>query len=302
MTDALREVEGAFRAMGEGRVDLRPRQRVHVPGAGLSVMAAGWPERGYYGFKFYSYTAKGARFWFHLFDARSGELVAVMEADRLGQRRTGAASGIATKYLARRDASILGIFGTGWQAESQLEATCSVRSIREIRCYSRHPDARSAFARRMTKNLGVDVQPAESASVVAEKADIVVTSTTASEPVLRGEWLSPGTHVNAMGANRPDAREIDDPTIRRSTFIAADSIEQTKIEAGDLIIPVSHNLLRWDWIHELGEVVSGRVRGRESPEDITLFKSLGIAIEDVAVGAFVYERALKAGVGKDIEL
>jgi alanine dehydrogenase len=302
MTDALREVEAAFKAMGDGRVDLRPRQRVHVSGAGLSVMAAGWPERGYYGFKFYSYTAKGARFWFHLFDARSGELIAVMQADRLGQRRTGAASGIATKHLARRDASIVGIVGTGWQAESQLEAVCSVRSVREIRCLGRRAAARLAFARKMTTALGVDVKPVESGSAVAEKADIVVTSTTSSEPVLFGDWLSPGTHVNAMGANRPDAREIDDATIRRSAFVAVDSIEQTKIEAGDLLIPVSKSLLRWDWVHELAEVVAGRVRGRESAEDITLFKSLGIAIEDVAVAAFVYERARKVGSGKEITL
>jgi ornithine cyclodeaminase/alanine dehydrogenase-like protein (mu-crystallin family) len=287
--------------MGDGKVDLRPRQRVRVPGAGLNVMAAAWPDRGYFGFKFYSYSAKGIRFWVHLFDARSGNLVATMQANRLGQRRTGAASGIATKHLARRDASTVGIFGTGWQAESQLEATCAVRNVRKIRCTSRTATSRAAFAEKMTKILGVDVEPADSGPAVARDADIVITSTTSSEPVLQGDWLARGSHVNAMGANRPDAREIDDATIRRSNVVAVDSIEQGKLEAGDLIIPVSRSLLRWEWIHELAEIVTGRFGGRQATEDITLFKSLGVAIEDVAVAAFVYEKSRKTGVGKEIE-
>ena len=302
MEDALREIEAAFKALAAGRVDLRPRQRVRAAGSGLSVMVAAWPDRGYYGFKDYSYTSKGVRFWFQLFDARSGDLVCIMQADRLGQRRTGAASGIATKYLARRDASRVGIVGTGWQAGGQLEAMAAVRRIRTVRCYGRQASRRTEFATRMSKTLGVDIVPVDSADEATHSADIVITSTTSSTPVFSGERLSEGAHVNAMGANRPDAREIDDATIRRCDFIAADSLEQAKIEAGDLIIPASRSLIRWEWIHELSDVVSGGAKGRETAADITLFKSLGIAIEDVAVGAFVFERAREAKVGRDIDL
>jgi len=302
MKDALREVEAALREMGEGRAENRPRQRVRAGGGMLSVMAAGLDSRGYYGFKYYTIAKSSVRFWFHLFDARSGELVAVLQADRLGQRRTGAASGIATKYLARQDATNVGIVGTGWQAESQVEAMAGVRSLEEVRCFGRDPGRRKEFATKMTARLGVPVRDVESGELAVRGADIVITATDAREPVVRGEWLAEGTHVNAMGSNRSDAREIDDTTIARSTSILCDSLEQAKTEAGDLILPVSRGILRWEQIHELGELVAGRIKGRTRAEDVTLFKSLGIALEDVAVGSYVYEKARKEGLGREVGL
>lgn len=302
MDEALREVEAALRDLGNGTAENRPRQRVWGTRAILNVMPASWPDRGYFGFKDYTASMAGARFWFHLFDATTGEPVAVVQANRLGQRRTGAASGVATKFLARPDASRIGIIGAGWQAESQLEAICRVRAIREIRCFSPQAPHREAFVRKMSTALGVDVRAADSAEAAVRDADIVVSATNATEPVVLGEWLGPGVHINAMGANRLDSRELDDEAIRRCTFITVDSIEQARMEAGDLVQPIEQGALRWEAVHELASVVSGKHPGRTRGEDVTLFKSLGLALEDVAVGAFVYERARKEGVGTEVSL
>jgi ornithine cyclodeaminase/alanine dehydrogenase len=302
MADALREVEAALQDLGNGRAENRPRERVRGPHAVLNVMAASWPARGYYGFKYYTISRETVRFWFHLFDANTGALLAVLEANRLGQQRTGAASGIATKVLARKDAATVGLVGSGWQAESQLEAVCAVRGVREVRCHSRHGPRREAFAERMATSLGVDVLPVDSAEHAIKGADIVIAATSSASPVVLGQWLEMGAHVNAIGANRLETRELDDETIRRCAFIAADSIEQAQMESGDLASPVSRGLLSWDRVAELAQVVAGRTRGRGTDQDITLFKSLGLAIEDVATAAFVYERAQKEGVGTEVQL
>jgi ornithine cyclodeaminase/alanine dehydrogenase-like protein (mu-crystallin family) len=179
---------------------------------------------------------------------------------------------------------------------------CAVRPIRHVRCYSRDASHRETFARKMSPQLHLDVTPAASAEEAIRDADVVVAATTAKDPVVRGEWLKPGCHVNAIGANRAEVREADDEAIRRSTFIAVDSKEQAQAEGGDLIEPVAHGILSWDRVRELGDVVAGKARGRVRSEDITLFKSLGIAIEDVAVGALVYERARDRGIGRTIPL
>lgn len=299
MSDALTEVEAGLRALGEGKAENRPRQRVRGAHAILNVMVASWPERGYYGFKYYTASKEGIRFWVHLFDGSTGVLVAVIEANRLGQRRTGAASGVATKYLARADATTLGLVGTGWQAESQLEAVAAVRPLCRIRCTSRNHAHCTAFAQRMGRSLGIDVVPMDSVEDTVRDTDIVVAATDSHEPVLRGAWLAPGTHINAIGANRIDSRELDDMVIRRSTFVAVDSIEQAHAEAGDLVRPAQDGVVAWDQVHSIGDVVAGSAPSRRSAEEITLFKSLGIAVEDLAVAAFVYERARREGVGAD---
>ncbi len=302
MDDALREVEAALRDLGEGKAENRPRQRVRGLHSVLNVMPASWPARGYLGFKEYSVSREAGRFWFHLFDGATGNPVALMQANRLGQRRTGAASGVATKHLARPDASTLGLLGTGWQAESQLEAIARVRNLREVRCFSRQASSRNAFAERMGRLLGVEVRAVESGREAVKGADIVVTATGASTPVVLGSWLTAGVHINGMGANRLEARELDDEAIRRCTFIAADSVEQAHLESGDLAQPAANGLLTWERVHEIGSVVCGKVIGRQGEDDVTLFKSLGLALEDVAVAALVYERAQKEGVGSEIPL
>jgi alanine dehydrogenase len=302
MPDAIRSVEDAFRDLGQGSATNRPRQRVRAPNGVMHVMLAGLPTRGYLGLKYYSGFRPKTRFWFHLIDANNGDLVCVMQADRLGQQRTGASSGVATKYLAREDAARVGIIGTGWQAVSQLEAVCAVRKISHIRCYSRDAAHRNRFAGEMSRQLKIEVRDVDTAQSAVREADIVITATSAREPVLLGEWLAPGTHVNAVGSNRADARELDDSAVSRAAFICVDSREQSQIESGDLIVPCERKSLSWEHVKELGEVVSGKLTGRKNRDDITLFKSNGIALEDVAVGAWVYERARAQGVGHEVEL
>lgn len=302
MEDALGAVEEGLRALGRGEATNRRRQRVGTREATVNVMLASWPTRGYSGFKYYTTSRTGNRFWVHLFDIATGELVAVIEADRLGQQRTGAASGIATKYLARPDASTVGIVGTGWQAESQLEAVCAVRPIQRIRCYGRDSSNREGFAKKMSSHLGVTVQAVESAEEAIRDADVAIAATNAPRPVVRGEWLQIGCHINAIGANRLETRELDDDAVRRCAFVATDSIEQAKEEGGDLVEPMKRGVITWDRVHEISEVVAGKVPGRTRVDDITLFKSHGIAIEDVAVAALVYERGRDGGIGTTISL
>jgi len=302
MEDALEAVEKGLRALGRGEATNRPRQRAGTREATVNVMLASWPARGYAGFKYYTTSRTGIRFWVHLFDMTNGELVAVIQADRLGQQRTGAASGVATKYLARSDASAVGIVGTGWQAQSQLEAVCAVRPIRRVRAYGRDKGHREAFARKMSSLLGVTVQAAASSEEAIRDADVAIAATNAPEPVIHGDWLRPGCHINAMGANRLETRELDDAAIGRCAFVATDSIEQAKEEGGDLVAPMKRGLIAWDRVHEISEVVAGKVPGRTQADDITLFKSHGIAIEDVAVAALVFERARDRGIGKSVAL
>ncbi|MGB8644495.1 MAG: ornithine cyclodeaminase family protein [Anaerolineae bacterium] len=302
MSQALVLVEEALRAMGEGRALNRPRQRVRGEAGVLHVMPAALPDKGYMGFKAYTAFHGKAQFYFHLFDVHTGEYLAIMEADRLGQIRTGAASGVATRYLARADAQTVGIYGAGWQASSQLAAVCGVRQIRSVRCYSRDPERRRAFADRMSNTLNVPVEPVDDPQKAAQDRDIVITITSAAEPVLLGRWLAPGAHVNAAGSNWPQRREVDSTVITRSSAIFVDSLEQARLEAGDLIQPVAEGLLDWDRVHEIGALLANKVPGRTQPADITLFKSGGIAVEDVAVAGWVYEQARAAGIGERLPL
>jgi len=302
MDDALVAVEEGLRAMGRGEATNRPRQRVGTRETAVNVMLASWPARGYAGFKYYTASRAGIRFWVHLFDMATGDLIAVIQADRLGQQRTGAASGVATKYLARADASTIGIVGTGWQAASQLEAVCAVRSIRRIRCSGRDKARRDAFAKKMTSVLGVKVEAARSAEEAIRDADVAIAATNSSEPVIHGDWLRTGCHINAMGANRLETRELDDSAVQKCAFVSTDSIEQAKAESGDLVEPIKRGLITWDRVHEIGDVVAGKVNGRTTAADITLFKSHGIAIEDIAVAALVFERARDRGIGQSVTL
>ena len=302
MEDALGAVEEGLRALGRNEATNCPRQRAGTRDATVNVMLASWPARGYAGFKYYTTSRKGIRFWVHLFDIATGELVALIQADRLGQQRTGAASGVATKYLGRSDASTVGIVGTGWQAQSQLEAACAVRPIRRVRAYGRDKAHREAFAKKMSSLLGVPVQAASSAEEAIRDADVAIAATNAPQPVIHGDWLRPGCHINAMGANRLETRELDDVAVGRCAFVTTDSIEQAKEEGGDLVEPMKRGLIAWDRIHEISEVVAGKIAGRTKADDITLFKSHGIAIEDVAVAAIVFERARDRGIGKSVAL
>jgi ornithine cyclodeaminase/alanine dehydrogenase-like protein (mu-crystallin family) len=297
--DAIEALERTFRAQAEGRAVNLPRQRVRWPGGTLHVMAAGDLGSGYVGLKAYTAVGGQTRFVVLLFHAESGELLAIIEADRLGRLRTGAATGLATRYLARPDARVVGMIGAGRQAATQLMAVCAVRPIAEARVYSPTPERRAAFAHRMRETLGIPVQAVERPEAAVEGADILITITSAREPVLRGAWLRPGVHLNAAGSNALLRRELDEEAIARADLIVIDSRAQGQIEAGDFLEPLERGRLQWERVYELRDVVAGRV-GRAHPEQITLFKSLGIALEDIAVAAVAYERARAQGAGERI--
>jgi len=292
--DALEAVEGSFRRIAEGVVENVPRRRLRLDGGMLAVMSAADLGLGVAGVKTYAAGRGGASFVIVLFDAATDELLAVIQADRIGQYRTGAASGVAAKHLARRDAKSLGLIGAGLQAEMQLRAIrAALPGIEEVVVYSRTPETREAFARTH------GAEAAEGAQEAAAQ-DVVVTITNSRDPVLRGDWLRAGTLVCAAGANRPQARELDNAVLQRAAFVCCDSVEDARIESGDLIEPVEQGVLDWLEVHELSEVVSGQVQGRQSDDDIVVFKSNGIAAWDLAIAALAVVRARERGVGREL--
>jgi alanine dehydrogenase len=300
---ALEAVETAFRRLADGSAVQHFRQRLHIPGSSyLHYMAAGDPASGYMGMKIYTSSREGLRFIVLLYSAETGNLLTLMEADTLGQMRTGAASGIATKYLARGDARTVGIIGTGLQARTQVQAIAAVRHLERIRAFGRNVERRARFALEMTELLGVPVETAASAEEAVRGADILVSATTATNPVIEGRWLEAGVHINAIGANFPGKRELDDEAVLRADIVTADSREQSKLEAGDLIHAFAPEPERWDRVAEIAEVMAGRAPGRTAADQITLFKSNGIAMEDVAVAGRVYERAVERGFGEQVPL
>lgn len=302
MGECIDALERAFAHAGAGQTDNKARSRIRMPGGFFHFMAAADGGSGVFGYKAYPSFGgpAGAKMMVMLYDYPSGELLACMEGSRLGQIRTGAASGLATRYMARPDAAVVAVIGSGFQARTQLEAVCAVRPVKEARVFSRRPERREDFARRSSERLGVDVRPAGSAQECVAGADIVVTITSAREPVLLGEWLADGVHVNAAGGNHWMRREVDEATVLRSELIVVDDLEQAKIECGDLLWPEGRGSFRWSMAHELREVVSGRVPGRPSPAGVTLFESMGVALEDIAAAELVYRKARAAGVGAEL--
>jgi alanine dehydrogenase len=292
--DAVQAVEGSFRHLAAGTAESRPRYRIGLEEGRLAVMAAADLELGYAGVKAYGAFGEGARFCVLLFDARRPTLHAVIEADKLGQLRTGAASAVAARYLARPKARSLGVLGCGWQARGQVAAIrAALPSIERTVAYCRTAEHLEAFCREL------DAEPAESPREAAEQ-EVVVAITNSRDPVLRGEWLQPGALVCAAGANDGRSRELDNVVLERAVFVCCDSLEQARLESADLIEPVERGSLDWLEVHELQEVVVGELRGRESPDDIVVFKSNGLAAWDVAAGAAAYERASEQGVGRNL--
>jgi ornithine cyclodeaminase/alanine dehydrogenase-like protein (mu-crystallin family) len=252
--------------------------------------------------KVYTASRTDIRFIVLLFHAETGALLALIQADHLGRLRTGAASGVATKFLARGTASRVGLIGTGRQARTQLEAVAKVRSLTGAKVYGRDRERQHAFCQEMSARLGVPVEPAGTAEEASRFGEVVITATNSRDPVVRGNWLLPGTHVNAVGANQASRRELDHVAVSKASLIAVDSLDQVKREAGDLIQGLADLGRGWDGVVELSEIVAGKQRGRASEDEITLFKSTGIAIWDVAVASYVYQQAQKKGRGRQIEI
>jgi alanine dehydrogenase len=265
-------------------------------------MAAADPVRGFIGMKIYTVARGVARFVVPLFRSTTGEMAALIEADALGQIRTGAASGVATKYLANANARTACIIGTGYQGRTQLEAVAAVRRLDRVRAFGRDPERRAKFCREMSERIGVAVEPTKSGEEAVRDAEIIITATSATKVVLEGEWLAPGMHINAMGANWPQKRELDTAAVALANKIVVDSIEQTKMEAGDLIQAFGEDQSRWNAVQELSQIVAAKTPGRISADQITLFKSNGIATWDLAAAVRVYEMAVARGMGQSIPI
>jgi len=299
MDMAIETIEQAFRLQGEHKVENPPRHRCKFGKGMLHVMNASLPTMGIAGLKSYSSGSGKTRSHVMLYNAEE-MLTAMIQANKLGQMRTGAASAVATRYMSRRESSRLGVFGTGWQARAQVQAICAVRPIKTIVAYSRNAENRLKFCKEMTDMMGIPVNPAEAPEEAAKEMDIIVTATDSKVPVLKGEWLSEGTHINAIGSNFLTRQELDVEAVRRSDCVIVDSSEQAMLESGDLVKAAEKDAFYWEDARELGLVVIGEYPGREASGEITLFESQGIAMEDVALAAKIYDLAIEAGVGESL--
>jgi alanine dehydrogenase len=301
MPMAIEAVEEISLKQASGAVAVHPRRRFELPGGGFfHYMAAADFSAGFVAMKQYTYVQGTIRFLVPLYEMRTGDLVAMFEADYMGQLRTGAASGVATKYLSRQSSRIAAIIGTGGQARTQLEAIAGVRKLESARVYGRNPTKRERFSREMTERLGFPVQTADSSGAAVRGADILCTATTAANPVVSGADLAPGVHINAIGANHAHKRELDDEAVASADVIVVDSIEQSRQEAGDLILAFRGDEVCWTGVKKLSDVVAKKSPGRTSDTEVTLFKSNGIASWDLAVAMKVYALAKEKGLGREL--
>ncbi|RLT40198.1 MAG: ornithine cyclodeaminase family protein [Chloroflexi bacterium] len=292
MDECVSVLEELFRQESRGTVENLPRQRFRFGKAAATVMGGTVLDSHAFAVRHSSATL--------LYNTETGKLDAVLEPGTLAWIRTGAASGVAVKYMAKADASVVGMIGTGRQAITQIEAICAVRAIKTVKVHSRAVEKREAFAAEMAKRLGVEVVPVESPEDCVRGSQIVVAITSAREPVFDGALLEPGTCVVAAGSNSWMKREVDATTIQRSALVVVDNLEQAQIECGELIWAVERGTFRWRQARELHRIVSGEVPGRPSADAITLFESQGIGIEDVAASAHVLQKARAAGIGQEL--
>lgn len=302
MRETIDAVEEGFRSLGntEGAMN-HARHRFFLPHGVFHHMEAVLPAKGVMGLKAYTSFGGAARFYVLLFSSESGELLAFVEADRLGQLRTGAATGVAAKYLARKDAAQVALLGAGGQAATQAEALRLVLpNLTEFRVFSRDAAKRQAFCAERSATLGLPFLAAGSVAEAVNGADIVVCATNSPEPILMADMLSPGAFIAAIGANRVTARELEDEVVGRADMIIVDDVTQAMTEAAELIFAAERRRFFWERAIPLSQIVVGNVSPRTSPIHWTLFKSLGIALEDVAAANAVYEKAILQGVGQEL--
>lgn len=299
---AMEAVESAHRDLALGQALDTPRARSRLPQTALHILQGALPAQGVLGYKAYTSNRSGNRFLVHLFDAASGRLRAMIEADYLGMIRTGAASGVAAKWLARPEAKVAGVFGAGWQAEGHVRAICQALPLECVKVFARQADKLATFCQRLSEQTGVRVVPAASAEDAVRDSDLLGTVTTAAQPLFDAAWLSPGTHINAAGSNALIRQELSEATLRRCDLIAVDTVATALAEAGDLLPLLEKGRLQPRQLVELGEVIIGRQPGRSSAEQITVFESQGLAIQDLAVALRVLAAAEAAGLGVEIPL
>lgn len=299
---ALEAVESAHRDLALGQALDTPRARSRLPQTVLHMLQGALPAQGVIGYKAYTTNRSGNRFLVHLFDAATGCLRAVIEADYLGMIRTGAVSGLAAKWLARPDSTVAGVFGAGWQAEGHVRAICAALPLERVKVFSRRADRLQEFCRRMSEVTGVTVVAAESAEETVRGSDLLGTVTTATQPLFDAGWLEEGMHINAAGSNALIRQELSEAAIRRCDLVTVDTVATALAEAGDLLPLLEKGRLHARQLVELGDVIIGRHAGRTAAGQVTLFESQGLAIQDLAVGLRVLAAAEAAGLGQEIPM
>ncbi|WP_234084648.1 ornithine cyclodeaminase family protein [Azonexus sp. R2A61] len=299
---ALAGVESAHRDLALGQAVDAPRQRSRLPQTVLHILQGALPAQGVLGYKAYTSNRSGNRFLIHLFDAATGLHKAVIEADYLGMMRTGAASGVAARWLARPDATVAGVFGSGWQAEGHVRAICAALPLETVKVVGRKVDKLQSFCARMSELTGRRIVPAADAEDAVRDADLVGTVTTAAQPLFDADWLKPGAHINGAGSNALIRQELSEATVRRCSLIAVDTVATALAEAGDLLPLLEKGRLHARQLVELGEIIVGRHAGRSDGGQLTLFESQGLAIQDLALALRVLEAAQAQGLGREIPL
>lgn len=301
MPDAIEDVERSFIARAQGKAFDVPRRRTRMPGGHLHILQGGAPDLNLVGYKaYYIQPDRSRTSLLHLINREQGYVEAVIESDGLSQIRTGAATGVAVRALARKDARVLGLFGSGRHAVTQLEAVCAVRDVKEVKVFGRDAARLAAFCTMMEKRVGVPVRPCASREETVRGSDMVVAMTRASEPVFDGRWIEPGQFIAATGSNALDRREIDLATVRRADVLVVDSREVSQGESGDLMPAFENGLLYWENVADLGDVLTGRWPGRVNDEQVTLFESHGMALQDIYTGSRVLKLAREKGIGVEL--
>ena len=302
MKTTLELVERVHREYSTGRAIDVPRERTRLPKSALHILQGAVPSANVLGYKAYTSSREGIRFIVYAFDAERGNLDAIVEANHLGMMRTGAAGGVAAKWLAREEAKVAGVFGSGWQAHSQIEALAAVRRLERVKVFSRTREKLEKFCAEMRERTGLDVVAAASAEETVRGSDVVVTITTSAVPVFSGEWLEPGTHINAAGSNSLLRREIDETALRKAEVVVVDSRPTAIKEAGDILPALEKGRLHAGALVELGEVIAGTRPGRTSAKQVTLFESQGMAMQDLIIAAELAKLARAQGVGSEVDL
>lgn len=298
LDDAIQVIEDLFLQESRGEVQNRPTTELYLPKGFFRLKAGAALASKTYGFKAYG----TGRYIVFVYSMETNRMTGIVEAHRLTEIRTGAVSALGAKYMALPECETLAIIGTGREARTQVPAICRVRSVRQVRAFSRNAEHRERYAQEMRQKLGIDVIATASAEDCVRGANIVVTMTNAHDPVLSGAWLAEGAFICGVGATTPERRELDEEAVSRCGTIAVEHMAQAQAECGELRDAVAHGKLRWDDVHELEEIVSGAVPGRKSASEITLFDTIGIGSEDVALAAYALAKAEAEHVGETLPL
>ena len=301
MDDMIEAIESMQEHYGRGEAYNLTRRKIIGSGGMLGVMGGGLFHQGLLGVKTFTIANESYSFQVSLYEADTGKLLSYIQANRLGQLRTGATTGVAVKYLANQEPATVGIIGTGGQAPTQLEAVCKVRDVEKVKIYSRNPDRREAFAQSTAEALGIEIKAATTNQEAVLDSDIVICIAANTSPVVEGVWLGPGATVIGAGPTSWRDQEVDDVTFQRAGKIFVDSTEQATLEAGDMASAVDRGLLQWSQVLELRYAVAGLVQGRDDQDQIVYAKLMGTGVADVAAAKLAYDKARAMGLGLEMD-